>query len=140
MRLSRPLVGLATVAVLATGALSGCGIADAEVRPGTAAVVEGEEISLSDVDDATEATCEVLQGSQELLAGGFTGAELRGIVVQQLVVTEVAEAIGAENGLPVDELRREAEKQARISFGLPGDEQNDAVTVFAASSFLTSCP
>ena len=66
MRLSRPLVGLATVAVLATGALSGCGIADAEVRPGTAAVVEGEEISLSDVDDATEATCEVLQGSQEL--------------------------------------------------------------------------
>ncbi len=92
MRLSRPLLGLATVAVLATGALSGCGIADAEVRPGTAAVVEGEEISLSDVDDATEATCEVLQGSQELLAGGFTGAELRGIVVQQLVVTEVAEA------------------------------------------------
>ncbi|MAO80603.1 MAG: hypothetical protein CMH82_08085, partial [Nocardioides sp.] len=100
MRLSRPLVGLATVAVLATGALSGCGVADAGVRPGAAAVVEGEEISLGEVDDATTATCEVLQGSADLLAGGFTGAELRGIVVQQLVVTEVAEAIAAANDLP----------------------------------------
>ncbi|CAM3676839.1 hypothetical protein NOMA109596_06605 [Nocardioides marinus] len=138
MRLSRPLVGLATVAVLATGALSGCGVADAGVRPGAAAVVEGEEISLGEVDDATTATCEVLQGSADLLAGGFTGAELRGIVVQQLVVTEVAEAIAADNDLPADEVRREAEKQARISFGLAGDDQNAAVTVFAASSFLTS--
>ena len=57
MRLSRPLVGLATVAVLATGALSGCGVADAGVRPGTAAVVDGREVALDEVDDATTATC-----------------------------------------------------------------------------------
>ncbi len=139
MRLSRPLVGLATVAVLATGALSGCGVADAGVRPGTAAVVDGREVALDEVDDATTATCEVLQGSQDLLAGGFTGAELRGIVVQQLVVTEVAETIAAENDIDAEELRRTAEQQARMSFGLTGeDKDSPAVTVFAASSFLTS--
>ncbi|WP_300645621.1 hypothetical protein [Nocardioides sp.] len=139
MRLSRPLAGLAAAAVLATGALSGCGVSDAEIRPGVAADVDGAEISLDQVAEAVADTCEVLQGSPELLQGGFTGAELRGIVVQQLVVTEVATAIAEENGLDADVLRREAERQARNSFGFTAEDSDDAsIPVFAASSFLTS--
>lgn len=139
MRLSRPLAGLAAAAVLATGALSGCGVSDAEIRPGVAADVSGAEVSLDQVADAVADTCETLQGSPELLQGGFTGAELRGIVVQQLVVNEVATQIAEENGLDADVLRREAERQARISFGFGADEQDDdSIPVFAASSYLSS--
>lgn len=139
MRLSRPLAGLAAAAVLATGALSGCGVADAEIRPGLAADVEGAEIGLGQVADAVADTCEVLRRSPELLQGGFTGAELRGIVVQQLVVNEVATQIAEENGLRADVLRREAEQQARISFGFTADQRDDAsIPVFAASSYLSS--
>lgn len=138
MRLSRPLAGLAAAAVLATGALSGCGVAEADIRPGLAADVEGAEVSLDQVADAVADTCEVLQGSAELLQGGFTGAELRGIVVQQLVVSEVATQIAEENGLDADRLRREAEQQARISFGFSAGEDDDAsIPVFAASSYLS---
>ena len=82
MRLSRPLAGLATVAVLA--ALSGCGVAEAGINPGVAASVDDAEVSLDQVEDSYADTCEVLQGSADLLQGGFTGAELRGIVVQQV--------------------------------------------------------
>lgn len=137
MRLSRPLAGLATVAVLA--ALSGCGVAEAGINPGVAASVDDAEVSLDQVEDSYADTCEVLQGSADLLQGGFTGAELRGIVVQQLVVSEVATLIAEENGLDADALRREAEKQARVSFGFGPDEEADAsIPVFAASSFLSS--
>lgn len=137
MRLSRPLAGLATVAVLA--ALSGCGVAEAGINPGVAASVDGAEVSLDQVEDSYADTCEVLQGSAELLQGGFTGAELRGIVVQQLVVSEVATLIAEENGLDADRLRREAEQQAKISFGFgPEEEADESIPVFAASSYLSS--
>lgn len=137
MRLSRPLAGLATVAVLA--ALSGCGVAEAGINPGVAASVDDAEVSLDQVEDSYADTCDVLQGSADLLQGGFSGAELRGIVVQQLVVSEVATAIAEENGLDADRLRREAEQQAKISFGFAPDEEADAsIPVFAASSFLSA--
>lgn len=139
MRLSRPLAGPATAAVLALAALSGCGVAESGIRPGVAASVDGAEVSLDEVEDSYADTCEVLQGSADLLQGGFTGAELRGIVVQQLVVSEVATLIAEENGLDADALRREAEQQAKISFGFGPDEEADAsIPVFAASSYLSS--
>jgi hypothetical protein len=137
VRLTRPLAGLATVAVLA--ALSGCGVSEADIKPGVAASVDDAEVSLDQVQESYGDTCEVLKGSADLLQGGFTGAELRGIVVQQLVVNEVARMIAEENGLDADTLQRKAAEQARISFGFAPDEEDDAsIPVFAASSFLSS--
>ena len=104
-----------------------------------AASVDGAEVSLDQVEDSYADTCDVLQGSADLLQGGFTGAELRGIVVQQLVVSEVATAIAEENGLDADRLRREAEQQAKISFGFgPDEEADESIPVFAASSYLSA--
>lgn len=137
MRLSRPLVGVATAAVVAT--LSACSVSDAEIHPGLAAEVDGAEISLEQIEEASAATCEVLQGDEQLLSGGYSGAELHGIVIQQLVITEVATAIAEEVGLDAEVLQREAIRQARLSFGFaPEDDREAALPVFGASSYLTS--
>lgn len=137
MRFSRPLAGLATVAALVT--LAGCGVAEAGINPGVAASVDDAEVSLDQVEDSYAATCEALRGSPELLQGGFTGAELRGIVVQQLVVSEVATLIAEEHGLDADRLRREAEQRAALGFGFgPDKEDDESIPVFAASSYLSS--
>lgn len=139
MRLSRPLAGPVTAAAFALAVLSGCGVAEAGISPGVAASVDDAEIGLDEVEDSYADTCEVLQGSPELIQGGFTGAELRGIVVQQLVVSEVATLIAEENDLDGEALRREAEQQARISFGFDPDEETDgSIPVLAASSYLSS--
>ena len=139
MRLTRPLAGPASAAALALAVLTGCGVAEAGINPGVAASVEDAEVSLDQVEESYADTCEVLQGSADLIQGGFTGAELRGIVVQQLVVSEVATLIAEENDLDAEVLRREAEQQARISFGFAPDEEADAsIPVFAASSYLSS--
>lgn len=139
MRLTRPLAGPASAAALALAVLTGCGVAEAGIDPGVAASVEDAEVSLDQVEESYADTCEVLQGSPDLIQGGFTGAELRGIVVQQLVVREVATLIAEENDLDAEVLRREAEQQATISFGFGPDEEADAsIPVFAASSYLSS--
>lgn len=137
MRLSRPLAGVAAVAALVT--LSACSVSDASIHPGLAAEVDGTEVTLEEVEEATGATCEVLQGDENLISGGYSGAELRGIVIQQLVITEVATAIAEENGLDAERLQRDALRQARVSFGFaPTDDRDAALPVFGASSFLTS--
>lgn len=137
MRLSRPLAGVAAVATILS--LSACSVSDAEIHPGLAAEVDGAEITLDEVEEAVEATCQVLQADEQLLQGGYSGAELRGIVIQQLVITEVADSIAAEVGLDGEELQREAQRQARLSFGFaPEDDREAALPVFGASSYLTS--
>ena len=50
MRLSRPLAALGAVALLGTGALSGCGLSDIQAAPGVAAEVHGTQISVEEVD------------------------------------------------------------------------------------------
>lgn len=58
MRLTRrPATALAVPLLLVGLALNGCGVSDNTVRPGLAADVDGTEVELGDVDDATSALC-----------------------------------------------------------------------------------
>ena len=65
MSLTPRRAGLVVPLLLVGIALNGCGVSDAQVRPGLAAQVDGEQIELADIDEATTAVCSYL-GTAEL--------------------------------------------------------------------------
>ncbi|QCW50023.1 hypothetical protein FE634_05690 [Nocardioides dongxiaopingii] len=61
----RPSLLAVAAGLTAAALLSGCGVSDGELRPGVAVSADGTDVSLTDVDDATEAVCSYL-GSGEV--------------------------------------------------------------------------
>lgn len=103
----RPLVSLAA-AVLPLALLSGCG---ADLRPGTAAVVDEEVVSMAEVADVTDSLCSVLIGQGEAAAqAGQPGAPaaypmgvVRSAAQRGLALNILAERIAAEQDIDVSE-------------------------------------
>jgi len=136
VRLTRVLGGLAAVAVLGP-VLSACGVSDATVSPTTAAVVGDEVITVAELDETAQATCEVLQTSPDLIGAGFTGAGLRSQVLGQLVLAEIGEQVAVEAGLDVEELRQRA--RADLERQLGGVETTEeALDFFSAGAFISA--
>ena len=134
MRLSRPLAALGAVALLGTGALSGCGLSDIQAAPGVAAEVHGTQISVEEVDQLSVTTCEVLRSNPELLGQGYTGSTVRDTVLAQ---REIADAIAAENDIDGAPIYAGAAQQARLGLGQADSEQlEEVLPVFASSSYL----
>lgn len=135
MRLMRPVLGAAAVTVLASS-LSACGVSDQTIRPGTAAVVDGTTISLRDVDDAAGPACDVLRTDPTRLGQGYTGYQLRSIVLTQLAVKVLADRIARENGIDGRELYRQVEDATRTSLtGVSAADRSAALPVFAAGTY-----
>lgn len=135
MRLMRPVLGAAVVAALASS-LSACGVSDQTIRPGAAAVVDGTTISLREVDDAAGPACDVLRTDPTRMGQGYTGYQLRSIVLSQLAVKVLADRIARENGIDATALYRQVEDATRSSLsGVSAAQRSAALPVFAAGTY-----
>lgn len=136
MRL-RPVLALASAAASLSVLASGCGVSDATFEPGVAATVGDRTISVQRVDDAVTPTCKALQANPQLIGQGFTGAQLRNIVLGQLALKDIADAIATENGLDAEQIYTRNEETARGSItGVSDADAAAALPVFAASAYL----
>lgn len=137
MRL-RPAPVLASGLLAAALLLSGCGVSTATFRPGVAAEVGDTSVSVRTVDDAVGPTCRALQSNPQLIGSGFTGEQLRGIVLAQLVLRDVADQLAADNGLDARQIYTQNAEATRGSLtGVPDDVLDQALPVFTASTYLT---
>lgn len=91
----RPALAVASVLVLGAG----CSLGDGGPRPGVAAEVEGEVLTIDDVDEVVRDICEVYD---DLEAGAppIPIADARARVVEGWVNAAAVEAILEERGLP----------------------------------------
>ncbi|CAB4733593.1 MAG: hypothetical protein F2667_14350 [Actinobacteria bacterium] len=139
MRLSRPVVGAAAVLLLGSGLLSGCGVSEEEVRPGVAATVGDDTISLDLIDEVSGPTCEVLRSSPQLLGDGYTGSSLRNTILVQLVLGSVADQIAEENGIDGEPIYAKLADQIRLQLGGVDDaDVEEALPVFVSSNYASS--
>ncbi|WP_166136596.1 hypothetical protein [Nocardioides ochotonae] len=104
----RPLVSLAA-AVVPLVLLSGCGAVGTDLRPGAAAVVDDEVVSMSEVEDVSDSLCTVLVS--QTAPGAAPGAPaasypmgvVRAAAQRGLALNIVADRIAAEQGIDVSE-------------------------------------
>lgn len=137
MRL-RPVLALASAAVSLAALTSACGVSQAEFSPGVAVEVGDSTISVQTVDDTVGPTCAALQANPQLIGQGFSGAQLRNIVLQQLALKDIADQLATDNGIDADEVYTQNSEAARGTItGVSDAEAEKALPVFAASPYLT---
>lgn len=98
----RPTVALAAPLLLLGLAVNGCGVADTQGAPGSAARVGDETITVAEVDDLTDDLCSLSAEREELSEGvQARGAARRNLLeglVVQAAVRQVLDDTGTELG------------------------------------------
>lgn len=136
MKIVRPAAGLAAVVLLGSG-LAGCGVADTPIRPGVAATVGDEDITLSEVDTFAADTCELLESNEG--QAPIAGAAFRDQVLYSLVLGSMAEQIGADYDVDVAAARRQVEQTTREGLtGADPDLVDDVLPVFSGPDLFTA--
>lgn len=102
MTLKSRILGLLVIA----GLLGGCGT----VHPGSAAVVNGERITMEQADATAHTLCLINTMGQQ--GASFDNAQVRRQAVISLVITEVAEQVAEEKDLKV---KVSAQSQAEVA-------------------------
>lgn len=111
--------------VLAGLALSACGVAQEQIRPGTAADVDGAGIDSSSVDETVDGACDYLDGQEG--GGAIPRASLRRLVVQTLVREEAARQLVDELGADIASTYGEALGSIDLDYADAPDDQAEAM-------------
>ncbi|WP_435744363.1 hypothetical protein [Nocardioides sp. SYSU DS0663] len=137
MNPTRPLLALASSAVLLSGMLSGCGVAGTGFSPGVAAEVGDAEISLDRVEELASAYCRAIE--PQLEGQPLPNSYLLSGVAGQLTLVEAAQQLAEEHGVePGPEHRArvaELEQEPAIA-ALPEDQREAVVEIESTSSLL----
>lgn len=134
MRTTR-LTGAA--ALLAAGALTGCGVAGTNFQPGVAADVGDRTVSMSKVDEITRNYCAAIADSLRQQDQAAPLSYLRQGVAASLALVEAAEQIEDEYAVelgPEVELQR-AEVESR-SAELPADQREAVIELESAGGYV----
>lgn len=89
------LAGMAVPLLLLGLALSGCGVADQQIRPGIAASVDGTDIASRDVDPTVDDTCAYLDAHG---TNRFPRVTVRRLLVETLIRKQAAQKLLDELG------------------------------------------
>ncbi len=136
--MSSRLAVLAAVLALGATAVSGCGVAGTNFRPGVAAEVDGTTITTSEVKDAAPGMCEYFRDvSSNPIAGRPTSA-LRGDVVEVLVQQAAMKQLLDERGLDVPPDYNAAVSQiAAQTADFPASQREPYQTVVGAIAYVS---
>jgi hypothetical protein len=124
---ARVRIAAAATGLAALGLLSGCGLTDdGDVRPGVAAEVGDESVSLDEVDDVAEELCDVRGEDPTTIGTAISGAELRARALQTLVLREITDGLAEEYDVTpsrsFDALEKSADEagtyQAKVTVGI----------------------
>jgi hypothetical protein len=122
---------LAPVAVVLV--LVGCSTG----RPGAAAVVDGDVITMAQVDEASQVICELSLAQEP--GGSFPNDQIRGQAVTELALAVVAQEVAEREGLQVREgdVRIDSQDRKAIAASFPGSDTEAIVRVLETSTRVT---
>ena len=109
----RTRTGLAALALLTLGLLSGCG----GLHPGIAAEAGNQSITDSDVDKLAQDVCTTLKSDQRLIGTGFARSTLLQSVVQSFVMRAMAEQMADEYAVTSSPQYDSVVEQTKLQFG-----------------------
>jgi hypothetical protein len=128
-RPTRAAAGLA--GLVAVALLSGCGVAETQPAPGTAARVQDLSVSASTVDDAATAGCSFLASNPQAGAQESARSTLRQRITAQLIQRAAVEQMLDETGVPMrsqyDADVAEIDNQLALQYVDATPEEADAV-------------
>lgn len=113
MSRSRLLPAVLAVPVLA---LTGCGVSDAGFQPGEAVSVNGESISVAEVDEVAASLCAVLETSPQQQGVVLTGSQVRMGAEQGMVFQIVGDQLLEAYDVALPATASDGEEQVRSSF------------------------
>lgn len=136
MKLSRPLGLAAASTVLASGLLSGCGVAGTGFSPGVAAEVGDREITVDRVDALAASYCDAI--TAQLEGQVLPNRYLTSGVAGQLALAAAAEQLAAEHGIEAGQQYRSQVSQLESAVAeLPEDQREAVVAVESAGSLVS---
>ncbi|GGO71803.1 hypothetical protein [Nocardioides deserti] len=136
MKRTRPLLGLAAATLLASGALTGCGVAGTGFSPGVAAEVGDTSITTDRVDEVAASYCDALR--PQLEGQVVPQRYLNGSVAGQLALAAAAEQLAAEHGVePGEQHAAQVTQLRRAVAELPEDQQDAVLEVESAGSLVS---
>lgn len=139
MNVSRPHMRRAQVAAVVTllvsGLVSGC----AGARPGVAAQVGDQTITLNAVDDATQDLCEVFLPQIKEQGQKFPLSALRNLAVEAMLTGEIAHQIAGANDLePGQDYYSQYAVQQQAALQLPKKVRGTYLELSTAATYATS--
>ena len=128
--------GLAAAA-LATGVLSGCGVAGTEFRPGVAADVGDVSISMNDIDEAVDGLASTspttARRALRRSPGGKCASNWPSFSIQRAVVEQLVDETGAELG----GVYETSLAQLDASYGdLPAEQSDGLILGYEAATYV----
>ena len=127
------VLGLAVVAVLASGLLGACGTAS----PGVAAQVGDEQITVNRVDELAAEYCQAFEdqfeGNGEVVPHRYLRGGILGILARKSVAEQLAEKYDVQPGSLYDEKVSQVEHSVAA---LPDEVHESIVTVETASAYI----
>ncbi|MEV7428073.1 hypothetical protein AB0N29_00525 [Nocardioides sp. NPDC092400] len=137
MKQARPLLGLAAAStLLASGLLSGCGVAGTGFSPGVAASVGDTDITVDRVDGLAASYCDAI--TPQLEGQVLPNSYLTSGVAGQLTLAAAAEQLAEENGVePGAEYSGQVAQLESAVADLPEDQQEAVVEVESAGSLVS---
>lgn len=128
--------GLAAAA-LATGVLSGCGVAGTEFRPGVAADVGDVSISMNDIDEAVDGACIYFTDNRQEGASPFPRWEVRQQLAQLSIQRAVVEQLVDETGAELGGVYETSLAQLDASYGdLPAEQSDGLILGYEAATYV----
>ncbi|WP_244931750.1 hypothetical protein [Nocardioides sp. W7] len=136
MSLRRPLAAVLAVSVLA---LTGCGVTATGVHPGQAASINGETISVAEVDDVAGSACAVLRSNPEFEGQVITGTAVRNAAQRSLALRTMADQVLEDLDLTLPATASDGADAYRSAYGSadPADVEA-AEPVFTADQHLSN--
>ncbi|MBM0126500.1 hypothetical protein [Pimelobacter simplex] len=121
----RPTFRPAAASLAALALLAGCGVSDNDVKPGLAAEVEGQRLSLSKVDQAVEDYCALRSANPQAQPAPTALIRAQFVVgwTQAVAVDDLAPEHGVE--LPPEAIDRTAVHDAWDALGTIDDDNYD---------------
>jgi hypothetical protein len=129
----RTRTGLAALALLALGALSGC----SGLHPGIAAEAGDQSITDTEVDSLAHDVCATLQSDPRLIGTGYARSTLLQSVVQSFVMRSMAGQMAEDYGVSSTDTYDQAVEQTKLQFATVDPKlRAHVLDTFTASAYF----
>ncbi|WP_148614324.1 hypothetical protein [Nocardioides rubriscoriae] len=138
MSLTPRRAGLVAPLLLVGLALNGCGVSDEQVRPGVAADVDGEQVSLSEVDESTTAVCDYLSSADLAEFSPFPRTYQRQGLATTRIQQIALEHLVDERKLTLPPSYGDDVASIEAQFADSGDDRDVLVETGTANAYVTA--
>jgi len=126
-------MGAAAAALVGAVALSGCGVTGTDIRPGVAAKVGDDSITVQEVDETASGVCAYFKDDETDIPLAFYRSQILQVLVREAATRQVVSDVGAKLAAGYDD----AAKQVVENYAdLPAAQREAFVKIDTAAAYI----